>query len=122
MRAERSAHVFQLRKKPRHKQIAIIRRFSPNLCVISLSIEIFRRLNALLSALCVQNAVHYCSAASKQAQSQANRNHSSICPNLCVIDLPNEIFRRLNALFTALYVQIVVHALSIVETGPDTRK
>ena len=78
MRAEHSARVFQRRNKPRRKQIAIIRRFSPNLCGISLSIEIIRRLNALLTALCVLNVVHDCSAASKQAQSQANRNHSSI--------------------------------------------
>ena len=71
MRAERSAHVFQCRNKPRHMQIANIRRF---------------------------------------------------CPNLCVILLPIVIFRRLNALFTALCVQIVVHAISSVETNLDTRK
>ena len=71
MRAERSARDFQHRNKPRHKQIAIIRRF---------------------------------------------------CPNLCVIPLPIEIFRRLNALFTALCVQIVVHAISSVETSPGTSK
>ena len=78
MRAERSARVFQRRNKPRHKQIAIIRRFSPNLFVISLPIEIFRRLNALLTALCVQNVVHDCFAASKQAHTHANRNRSPI--------------------------------------------
>ena len=71
MRAERSARDFQRRNKPRHKQIAFIRR---------------------------------------------------LCPNLCVIPLPVEILRRLNALFTALCVQIVVHAISSVETSPDTRK
>ena len=58
MRAERSARVFQRRNKPRHKQIAIIRRFYPNLCVIPLPIEIFRRLNEIFTALCVQNVVH----------------------------------------------------------------
>ena len=78
MRAERSAHVFQRRNKPRHKQIAIIRRFCPNLCVIPLPIEIFRRLNALFTALCEKDVVFDCSATSKQAQTQANRNHSSI--------------------------------------------
>ena len=58
MRAERSAHVLQRRNKPRHMQIAIIRRFCPNLCVIPLPFNIFRRLNALFTALCVQNVVH----------------------------------------------------------------
>ena len=58
MRADRSARDFQRRNKPRHKQIAIIRQFCPNLCGISLPIEIFLRLNALFTALCVQNGVH----------------------------------------------------------------
>ena len=71
MRAERSARVFQRRSEPRHTKIAIIHRFWRQLCVIS---------------------------------------------------LPFEIFRRINAIFTALCVQIVVHAISSVETSPDTRK
>ena len=58
LHVERRARVFHSRNKPRHKQIAIIRRFCPNLCVISLPIEIFRRLNALLTAWCMQNAGH----------------------------------------------------------------
>ena len=78
MRAERSARDFRRRNKPRHKQIAIIRRFYPNLCVIPLPIEIFRRLNEIFTALCVQNVVHDWSAASKQAHTHANRNHWSI--------------------------------------------
>ena len=76
MRAERSAHVFQRRNNPTHKQIAIVRRFCPNLCVISLPIEIFCRLNAILTALCVQDVVHDYSATSKQAHTHANRNRS----------------------------------------------
>ena len=122
MRADRSARDFQCRNKPRHKQIAIIRRFCPNSCAISLPNEIFRRLNALLTALCVQIVVHDCSAASKQAHTQAYRNHSSILTKFMRYFSPIEIYRRLNALFTALCVQIVVHAISSVETNPDTRK
>ena len=71
MRAEISARVFQRRNEPRQAKIAIIHRFWRQLCVIS---------------------------------------------------IPFEIFRRLNALFTALCVQVVVHAISSVETSPDTRK
>ena len=122
MRAERRARVFHYRNKPRHTQIAIIRRFCPKLWVISLPFEIFRRLSALFTTLCVQNVVFDCSAASKQAQTQANRNHSSILSKFMRYFSPIEIFRRLNALFTALCVQIVVHAISSVETSPDTRK
>ena len=63
MRAERTARVFQHRNKPRHKKIAIVRRYCPNLCVIPLQIEIFLRLNALFTALCVQIVVHGISSA-----------------------------------------------------------
>ena len=114
--------VLQRRKKPTHKQIAIIRRFCSNLCVISLPIEIFRRLNALFTTLCVQNVVFDCSAVSKQAHTQENSNHSSILSKFMRYFSPIEIFRRLNDLFTALCVQIVVHAISGVETSPDTSK
>ena len=78
MRADRSSRDFQRRNKPRGKQIAIVRRFCPNLCVISLPNDIFCPLNAILTALCVQDVVFDCSLTSKQAQTQANRNHSSI--------------------------------------------
>ena len=44
------------------------------------------------------------------------------CRKLSDISLPLEILRRLNARFTALFVQNVVHAFSIVETRPETRK
>ena len=57
MHAERSARVFHRRNKPRHTQIAIIRRFRRKLRVISPPLQIFRRLNALFTALCVQNVV-----------------------------------------------------------------
>ena len=58
MRAERSAQVFQRRNKPRHTKIAIIRRFCPKLCVISLPCKIFRRFSAVFTVLCVQIVVH----------------------------------------------------------------
>ena len=41
LRAERSAHVFQRRNKPRNSKIAMIRRFCRNYCVISLPSWIF---------------------------------------------------------------------------------
>ena len=63
MRTDSSARDFLRRNKPRHMQIAIIRRFGQNLCVIPLQIEIFLRLNALFTALCVQIVVHAISSA-----------------------------------------------------------
>ena len=56
--AERSVRVFQRRKRTKHTQIAIIRRFFRKLSDISFPFEIFRRLNALFIALCARNVVH----------------------------------------------------------------
>ena len=78
MRGERSARVFQRGNKPRHTQIANIRRFCPILFVISPAFEIFLRLNAPFTAFYMQNVVHACSAASNDTHTHANRNHSSI--------------------------------------------
>ena len=57
MRTDRSARDFQSRNKPRHTQIAITLRFYRKLSVIALPFEIFRRLNAPSTALCVRNVV-----------------------------------------------------------------
>ena len=75
MRAEHSTHVFQRRNKPRHMQIAIIRRYCQNLCVIPLPIEIFRRFNAPLTACRTQRTRF---PLSKQAQTHENSNNSAI--------------------------------------------
>ena len=53
------------------------RRFCKKLCYTSLPFEIFRRINALFTALCVQSVVQACSPTSKQAQIHANCNNSS---------------------------------------------
>ena len=120
MRADRSARDFQRRNKPRHEQIAIIRRFCPNLCVISLPIEIFRRLNALLTALCVQDVVHDYSATSKQAHTHANRNRSSILTIIMRYSSPDRVISSFKR--TSHCVQNGVHAFSIIERGPHKRK
>ena len=78
MRAERSARAVRRRNKHRCTQIAINRRFCRKLSDISFPFMIFRRLNAPFTALCVQNVVHACPPASKQAQMFANYNNSSI--------------------------------------------
>ena len=56
--AERSTRSFQRRNKTGNTQIAIIRRFWRRLSVIFLPFVLFRRLNAIFTALLVQNVVH----------------------------------------------------------------
>ena len=58
MHAERSASTFHRRNKPTYTKISITRRFCRKLSDISFPFMIFRRLNALCTALCVQNVVH----------------------------------------------------------------
>ena len=60
--------------------------------------------------------------ASKYAQTHANRNHSPILTKIQRCIPPFQIFRRLNALFTAICLWNAVHAVSSVETIPDTHK
>ena len=45
-----------------------------------------------------------------------------LCRKLSVVSLPFDIFRRFNALFTALYLWNAVHAVSSGETCPNSRK
>ena len=161
MLGEPSARVVRRRNKPRYAQTAIIRRFCRKLRVISLPFQIFRRLNALFTALCVQNVVHafsivetspytlkiaiirrFCSKikryfspvrdistfkrilhcvmlAEPSARVFRRRNKPRytqiaiirrFCRKFSDISTAFVILRRLNALFTALYVQSVVHA------------
>ena len=58
MRALCSARDFESKNKPRYTQIAFTLRFWRKLSVVSLPFEIFRRLNALFTALCLWNVLH----------------------------------------------------------------
>ena len=78
MRAECSARVFQRRSKPRYTQIVIVCRFWRKLSVVSLPFQIFRRLNALFTALCMQKRGTRVFQRRSKRRHPANRNHSSI--------------------------------------------
>ena len=74
LRAERSAHVFQRRNKPRNSKIAMIRRFCIKYCVISLPSWILRRLNALLTQFYVQNVPHTVSSAETSPEREKSKS------------------------------------------------
>ena len=115
--------VLQRRNKPTHTQIAIVRRFCPNLCVISLPIEIFRRLKAIFTALCVQNVVHDCSAASKQAHTHANRNRSPIFSKFMRYFSPDRDISSFKRSFNCIMRAERSECLFCsVETSPHKRK
>ena len=77
MLVECSARGFLLRNNPRYTQIAFIRRFWRKLGVISLPFDIFRRLNALFTALYLWNAVHAVSSVEVSPDTHKSR-HSPI--------------------------------------------
>ena len=122
LHAKRCTRVSQRRNKPRYTQIVIICRFWRKLSVVSLPFQIFRRLNAVFTALCMQKR------GTRVFQRLSKPRHTQIAVisrfwrKLNVVSLRFQIFRRLNALFTALCVRNVVHAFSSVETSLDTRK
>ena len=109
MLAESSARVFRRRNKPRYTQTVTIRRFCRKLSDMSLPFEIFRRLNALSTVLCLQKVVHAFSVVETSPDTETTIIRR-FCRKLSDISLPFEIFRRLSVLFTALCVQNVVHA------------
>ena len=74
LRAERSAHVFQRRNKPRNSKIAIIRRFCRKLRVISIPFKIFRHFKSLLTPLYLQNVVHRLSSAESSPGGQKSQS------------------------------------------------
>jgi hypothetical protein len=58
LRAEHSARRIKRRNKPDNSRNSIIRRFLRKMTIISFRIEIFRRLNAQITAIYAQNIVH----------------------------------------------------------------
>ena len=121
MSAVRRARVSQRRNKPRNTQIAILRRFWRKLNVIY---PVKDNSTFKPSFNCILHIKR--SARVSQGRNKPRNTQIAIIRRfwrrLSVISLPFVIFRRLNAIFTALLVQNVVHAPSSVVTRPETRK
>jgi hypothetical protein len=90
--------------------------------VISFPIEIFRRLNAHITAFYVENIVHAVLSFETSAATRKTRSFVDFNEKVTVISFPIEIFRRLNAQITAFYVQNIAHVVLCVDTSPTTRK
>jgi hypothetical protein len=89
--------------------------------IISLLIEIFRRLNAFFTPLYTSKAVHASfsvgtSPATRKTQSFVDYDENS------VISLLMEILLLFSALFTPFYMPTAVHATFCIETFPASRK
>ena len=123
LHAELTAYAFQRRNKPRQTQTTIVRRFCRKLCVISNPFQIFRRLNAHFTPFYMQNVVHACTEASKQAQTQANRNNFSILSKIKRYISPVwDISAFQSSFHSILRAELIARLFCSVETSPETRK
>jgi hypothetical protein len=95
--------------------------FHEKVTVISFPIEIFRRLNAQITAFYVENIVHAVLSFETSPTTRKTRSFVDFNEKVTVISFPIEIFRRLNAQITAVYAENIVHAVLSVETSPTTR-
>ena len=92
------------------------------LIVISLMLEIFRRLNAISIAFHTPNDMH-ANFSVETIQTVPNmRPFTRFWRKLCVISVLLEIFRRLNAISFASYTLSAMHVVFSLESGPTVRK
>ena len=98
------------------------RRFWRNLAVISLALDIFRRLNARWHPFYTANATHYGLSVETSKIAGKSRRYRRFWRVLTVISFPLEIFRRLSARWTPFYTANVMHYRLSVETSKIARK
>ena len=91
--------------------------FGRKLCVTSILMEIFRRLNATSIAFFTPNAMYAAFSVLASPTVRKMRPVTRLWRNLCVISILLEIFRRLNAASIAFYTPNAMHASFIVETS-----
>ena len=88
----------------RSRRVRIMRpfpRFWRKLCVISILLEIFRRLNTISIAFYTPNAMHASFVVERNRRVREVRPFTRFLRKLCVISLLLEIFRRLNSISIA---------------------
>ena len=99
---ERSRCVRKIRPFPRSWR---------KLCVISLFLEIFRRLIAISIAFYMPNATHAIFSVERSPTMRKMRPFPRFIRKLCIISLLSEIFRRLNAISTVFYTPNASHVV-----------
>ena len=92
------------------------------LCVITLLLEIFRRLNSISIPFYSPNATHAVFSDETSPTVRKMRPLTRFCRKLCGISILLEIFLRLNAISIAFYTPSAMHANFIVERSRSVRK
>ena len=114
--------VFSVESIPTVRKMRPFTPFWRKLCVITLLLQIFRRLNAISIALYTPNAMHASFIVEWNRPVRKMRSCTRFWRKLCVISLLLEIFRRLNATSIAFYTSKAMHAVFGVERSTPERK
>ena len=97
-------------------------RFWRKVNFISLLLEIFRSLNAILIAFYTPNVVHAVFSFETSTAARKSQPFTRFWRKVNTISLLLEIFRSLNAIFIAFCTPYVVHSVIIFETSRASRK
>ena len=97
-------------------------RFRRKLCIISVLLEIFRRLKAISIAFHTPSAMHARFIVETIIPVQKMRPFTWFWRKLCVTSILMEIFRRLNATSIAFYTPNAMYAAFSVLASPTVRK
>ena len=114
--------VFSLESSPTVRKMRPFTRFWRKLCVISVLLEIFRRLNAISFAFYTLSAMHAVFSVATIPTVRNMRPYTRFWRKLTVISLLLAIFRRLNAISIAFYTPNAMHAVFSVESSLTVRK
>ena len=114
--------VFSADSNPTVCKMRPFTRFWRKLCVISVLLEIFRRLNAIDFAFYTPNTMHAVFSLETCPTVRKIRPFTRFWRKLSVMSLLLEILRSLNAISIAFYTPNAMHAVFSMETCPTVRK
>ena len=114
--------VFSADSSPTVRKMRPFTRFWRKLCVISVLLQIFRRLNAISIAFYTPNAMHAVFSAESSPTMRKMRPFTRFWRKLSFMSLLLEMFRRLIAISIAFYTPNDMHAVFSLETCPNVRK
>ena len=108
--------VFSVETSPTVRKMRPYTRLWRKLCVISVLLEIFRRLNVISIAFYTPNAIHAVFSVETSPTVRKMWPYTRLWRKLCVISVLLEIVRRLNAISVAFHTPNAMHTSFIVET------
>ena len=114
--------VFSVEPTPTVRKLRPFTPFWRKQSVVSILLEIFRRLNAASIAFYTSNAMHAVFGVERSRQVRKMRTFTRFRRILSIISLGLQKFRRLNAISVALYTPNATHASFVVERNRRVRK